>query len=148
MSETIFHRHRFAFLAIGDPGPPVTERNPLCFCDGRAQHSAAKCNSHLSSVEPQEGQQLSGSVCHLTVACVPPLALMKDKAPVKRLSENKDRAARCPYGFGSRGLIVNHLLETSQSCLLLVQLLQEYSVFESSQGHIKLACSCIYALLK
>lgn len=54
-----------------------------------------------------------------SVACVQPLALMKDKAAVKRLSANKDRAARCPFCFGSRGLIVNHLLPLSQSWLLL-----------------------------
>lgn len=68
-----------------------------------------------------------------SVACDQPLALMKDKVAVKRLSGNKDRAGRCPFCFGSRGLIVNHLLRLSQAWLLLsysstlVRLLQKYS---------------------
>lgn len=68
-----------------------------------------------------------------SVACVQPLAPMKDKAAVKRLSGNKDRAVRCPFCFRSRGLIVNHLLRLSQPWPLLsysstlVRLLQKYS---------------------
>lgn len=68
-----------------------------------------------------------------SVACVQPLALMKDKAAVKRLSGNKDRAVRCPFCFGSKGLIVNHLLLEYQSWLLLTysstldRLVQKYS---------------------
>lgn len=54
-----------------------------------------------------------------SVACVQPLARMKDKAAVKRLSGNKARAGCCPFCFGSRGLIGNHLLRMSKSWLLL-----------------------------